>query len=161
MLTQWCLVSLGLAEWARQTGSRRLYHPSLLPTTCSQHVQLAGKAFGLTYSLWNSHAVLEANNPHILQRNTTQRRLQHSQNRTSYLRCGTPQQPGPSCRWPTRTPLILVPQFLDPLLLSLQVWRETHRSVQFLAAAKSMERKDVGFFIKMMNSSKFIIPLPV
>ncbi|EAU88568.2 glycerol-3-phosphate O-acyltransferase [Coprinopsis cinerea okayama7 len=43
-------------------------------------------------------------------------------------------------------------QFLDPLLLSLEVWRETHRSVQFLAAAKSMKRKDVGFFIKMMNS---------
>ncbi|RXW24111.1 hypothetical protein EST38_g1717 [Candolleomyces aberdarensis] len=43
-------------------------------------------------------------------------------------------------------------QFLDPLLLSLEVWRETHRSVQFLAAAKSMARKDVGFFIKMMNS---------
>ncbi|KAF5315645.1 hypothetical protein D9611_004666 [Ephemerocybe angulata] len=43
-------------------------------------------------------------------------------------------------------------QFLDPLLLSLEVWRETHRAVQFLAAAKSMERKDVGFFIKMMNS---------
>ncbi|TFK29910.1 glycerol-3-phosphate O-acyltransferase [Coprinopsis marcescibilis] len=43
-------------------------------------------------------------------------------------------------------------QFLDPLLLSLEVWRETHRSVQFLAAAKSMKRSDVGFFIKMMNS---------
>lgn len=29
-------------------------------------------------------------------------------------------------------------QFLDPLLLSLEVYRETRRQVQFLAAAKSM-----------------------
>ncbi|KAJ7046750.1 glycerol-3-phosphate O-acyltransferase, partial [Mycena alexandri] len=43
-------------------------------------------------------------------------------------------------------------QFLDPLLLSLEVWRETHRHVQFLAAAKSMERKAVGFFIRLMDS---------
>ncbi|KAJ7343517.1 glycerol-3-phosphate O-acyltransferase, partial [Mycena albidolilacea] len=43
-------------------------------------------------------------------------------------------------------------QFLDPLLLSLEVTRETGRRVQFLAAAKSMERKAVGFFIRLMNS---------
>ncbi|KAJ7452457.1 glycerol-3-phosphate O-acyltransferase [Mycena galericulata] len=43
-------------------------------------------------------------------------------------------------------------QFLDPLLLSLEVWRETNRHVQFLAAAKSMERKAVGFFIRLMDS---------
>ncbi|KAJ6630769.1 glycerol-3-phosphate O-acyltransferase [Mycena sp. CBHHK59/15] len=43
-------------------------------------------------------------------------------------------------------------QFLDPLLLSLEVYRETHRHVQFLAAAKSMERKAVGFFIRLMDS---------
>jgi glycerol-3-phosphate O-acyltransferase/dihydroxyacetone phosphate acyltransferase len=45
-------------------------------------------------------------------------------------------------------------QFLDPLLLSLEVYRETHRHVQFLAAAKSMERKAVGFFARLMDSSK-------
>ncbi|CAK5277709.1 unnamed protein product, partial [Mycena citricolor] len=43
-------------------------------------------------------------------------------------------------------------QFLDPLLLALEVWRETGRAVQFLAAAKSIERKAVGFFIRLMNS---------
>ncbi|KAF9005622.1 glycerol-3-phosphate O-acyltransferase [Cyathus striatus] len=43
-------------------------------------------------------------------------------------------------------------QFLDPLLLSLEVYKETHRQVRFLAAAKSMARKDVGFFIKLMDS---------
>ncbi|KAF8894585.1 hypothetical protein BD779DRAFT_1501913 [Infundibulicybe gibba] len=43
-------------------------------------------------------------------------------------------------------------QFLDPLLLSLEVYRETHRSVQFLAAAKSVKRKVVGFFIRQLNS---------
>ncbi|KAJ7109344.1 glycerol-3-phosphate O-acyltransferase [Mycena epipterygia] len=43
-------------------------------------------------------------------------------------------------------------QFLDPLLLSLEVYRETRRQVQFLAAAKSMERKAVGFFIRLMRS---------
>jgi glycerol-3-phosphate O-acyltransferase/dihydroxyacetone phosphate acyltransferase len=35
------------------------------------------------------------------------------------------------------------------------VYRETHRQVQFLAAAKSMERKVVGFFIRLMDSSMF------
>ncbi|KAJ7219240.1 glycerol-3-phosphate O-acyltransferase [Mycena pura] len=43
-------------------------------------------------------------------------------------------------------------QFLDPLLLSLEVYRESQRPVQFLAAAKSMERKAVGFFARLMNS---------
>ncbi|KAJ7273678.1 glycerol-3-phosphate O-acyltransferase [Mycena haematopus] len=43
-------------------------------------------------------------------------------------------------------------QFLDPLLLALEVKRETGRHVQFLAAAKSMERKAVGFFIRLMES---------
>ncbi|KAF8212268.1 glycerol-3-phosphate O-acyltransferase [Mycena galopus ATCC 62051] len=43
-------------------------------------------------------------------------------------------------------------QFLDPLLLAAEVKRETGRHVQFLAAAKSMERKAVGFFIRLMDS---------
>ncbi|KAF8628468.1 hypothetical protein AX15_003980 [Amanita polypyramis BW_CC] len=43
-------------------------------------------------------------------------------------------------------------QFLDPLLLSLEVYRETHRHVHFLAAAHSMKRKWIGFFIRMMDS---------
>ncbi|KAF8163273.1 glycerol-3-phosphate O-acyltransferase [Crassisporium funariophilum] len=43
-------------------------------------------------------------------------------------------------------------QFLDPLLLSLEVYKETHRHVQFLTAAKSMERKAVGFFARLMDS---------
>ncbi|KAK0214270.1 glycerol-3-phosphate O-acyltransferase [Armillaria nabsnona] len=43
-------------------------------------------------------------------------------------------------------------QFLDPLLLSLEVYKETHRHVQFLTAAKSMKRKAVGFFSRLMES---------
>ncbi|KAF8188418.1 glycerol-3-phosphate O-acyltransferase [Pholiota molesta] len=43
-------------------------------------------------------------------------------------------------------------QFLDPLLLSLEVYRETHRHVQFLTAAASMNRKWVGFFARLMDS---------
>ncbi|KAG6897805.1 hypothetical protein C0992_010881 [Termitomyces sp. T32_za158] len=43
-------------------------------------------------------------------------------------------------------------QFLDPLLLALEVYKETHRHVQFLTAAKSMERKAVGFFARLMGS---------
>ncbi|KAG6850236.1 hypothetical protein H0H93_016083 [Arthromyces matolae] len=43
-------------------------------------------------------------------------------------------------------------QFLDPLLLALEVYKETRRHVQFLAAAKSMERKAVGFFARLMGS---------
>ncbi|CAL1704813.1 unnamed protein product [Somion occarium] len=42
--------------------------------------------------------------------------------------------------------------FLDPLLLALEVNRETRRKVQFLIAAKSMKRKAVGFFASMMSS---------
>lgn len=51
-------------------------------------------------------------------------------------------------------PFRTVPQFLDPLLLSLEVYRETHRQVRFLTAAKSMDRKWVGFFARLMDSSK-------
>lgn len=43
-------------------------------------------------------------------------------------------------------------QFLDPLLLSLEVYRETHRQVQFLTAAKSMDRQWIGFFARLMDS---------
>ncbi|KAL4067595.1 hypothetical protein V8B97DRAFT_2092053 [Scleroderma yunnanense] len=43
-------------------------------------------------------------------------------------------------------------QFLDPLLLTLEVYRETHRQVQFLTAAKSLKRKAVGFFARQMDS---------
>ncbi|KAI0082693.1 glycerol-3-phosphate O-acyltransferase [Panus rudis PR-1116 ss-1] len=43
-------------------------------------------------------------------------------------------------------------QFLDPLLLALEVHRETRRKVQFLIAAKSMKRKAIGFFAGLMSS---------
>ncbi|KAF8902117.1 glycerol-3-phosphate O-acyltransferase [Gymnopilus junonius] len=43
-------------------------------------------------------------------------------------------------------------QFLDPLLLGLEVLKETNRHVQFLTAAKSMERRWVGLFTRMMGS---------
>jgi len=43
-------------------------------------------------------------------------------------------------------------QFLDPLLLSLEVFRETGRRVAFLTAAKSLKRKAVGFFARQMDS---------
>ncbi|KAI6028371.1 glycerol-3-phosphate O-acyltransferase [Pisolithus orientalis] len=43
-------------------------------------------------------------------------------------------------------------QFLDPLLLSLEVYKETRRRVHFLTAAKSMKRKAVGFFARQMDS---------
>lgn len=43
-------------------------------------------------------------------------------------------------------------QFLDPLLLSLEVYRETRRNVQFLAAAHSMKRKWIGFFARLVDS---------
>jgi hypothetical protein len=46
-------------------------------------------------------------------------------------------------------------QFLDPILLSSEVYRETHRRVQFLTAAKSMKRKVIGFFARLMDSSEF------
>lgn len=47
-------------------------------------------------------------------------------------------------------------KFLDPLLLSWQVHRESRRRVQFLTAAKSMQRKFVGFFSRLMLSSTSI-----
>ncbi|KIK58616.1 hypothetical protein GYMLUDRAFT_170760 [Collybiopsis luxurians FD-317 M1] len=43
-------------------------------------------------------------------------------------------------------------QMLDPLLLSLQVHKMTGRHVQFLAAAKSLDRRFVGFFSRLMES---------
>ncbi|KAJ8594325.1 glycerol-3-phosphate O-acyltransferase [Rhizopogon salebrosus TDB-379] len=43
-------------------------------------------------------------------------------------------------------------QFLDPLLLTLEVYRETHRRVQFLTAARSMKRKAIGFFARLLDS---------
>ncbi|KAH9951331.1 glycerol-3-phosphate O-acyltransferase [Amylocystis lapponica] len=43
-------------------------------------------------------------------------------------------------------------QFLDPLLLTLEVHRETRRLVQHLIAAKSMKRRVIGFFARLMNS---------
>lgn len=60
-----------------------------------------------------------------------------------------------SCRPSCVLDQSLLLQFLDPLLLSLEVFRETHRQVQFLTAAKSMERKWVGFFARLMDSSEF------
>ena len=57
--------------------------------------------------------------------------------------------------------LSLLLQFLDPLLLSLEVFRETRRQVQFLTAARSMERKWVGFFARLMDSSEFDRYLPL
>lgn len=56
-------------------------------------------------------------------------------------------------------PFLNLPQFLDPLLLSLEVYRETHRQVQFLAAAASMKRKWVGYFARLMDSSKYAVHL--
>jgi glycerol-3-phosphate O-acyltransferase/dihydroxyacetone phosphate acyltransferase len=58
---------------------------------------------------------------------------------------------------PTHGPVIFVAaphnnQFLDPLLLSLQVYRETRLNVQFLAAAHSMKRMWIGFFARLMDS---------
>jgi len=58
---------------------------------------------------------------------------------------------------PRDGPIILVAaphhnQFLDPLLLYLEVHRETHRRLLFLTAAKSMKRKFVGFFARIMGS---------
>ncbi|KAI6030179.1 hypothetical protein EDC04DRAFT_2869019 [Pisolithus marmoratus] len=43
-------------------------------------------------------------------------------------------------------------QFLDGLLLSLEVYRETRRRVQFLTAAKSLKRKAVGFLARQMDN---------
>ncbi|KAF5365754.1 hypothetical protein D9758_003306 [Tetrapyrgos nigripes] len=43
-------------------------------------------------------------------------------------------------------------QFLDPLLLLLQVHKETYRHIQFLTAAKSMKRRAIGFLSRLMDS---------
>ncbi|KAJ4490780.1 glycerol-3-phosphate O-acyltransferase [Lentinula aciculospora] len=43
-------------------------------------------------------------------------------------------------------------QMLDPLLLSIHVYKETGRHVQFLAAAKSLQRTFVGAFSRLMES---------
>lgn len=43
-------------------------------------------------------------------------------------------------------------QFLDPLLLVLEVHRESRRLVQFLTAAASMKRRFIGFFSRLMDS---------
>ncbi|KAG9100483.1 hypothetical protein FS749_015076 [Ceratobasidium sp. UAMH 11750] len=43
-------------------------------------------------------------------------------------------------------------QFLDPILLASEIWRETHRRVSFLIAAKSMKQRIVGFLASLMNS---------
>ncbi|KAH9048128.1 glycerol-3-phosphate O-acyltransferase [Lactarius hengduanensis] len=42
-------------------------------------------------------------------------------------------------------------QFLDPVLLANEVYRETGRQVSFLIAAKSMKRKAIGFFAKLIK----------
>ncbi|KAJ7687696.1 hypothetical protein B0H17DRAFT_1069517 [Mycena rosella] len=42
-------------------------------------------------------------------------------------------------------------QFLD-MLLGLEVYKETHRRVQFLVAVSSMHRKFIGFFARLMES---------
>ncbi|KZV71648.1 glycerol-3-phosphate O-acyltransferase [Peniophora sp. CONT] len=43
-------------------------------------------------------------------------------------------------------------QFLDPLLLSLNVHKETRRKVNFLTAAKSLARPEIRYFAQMMGS---------
>lgn len=43
-------------------------------------------------------------------------------------------------------------QFLDPLLLMSEIYRETHRRVQFLTAAKSMKHPLIGPFTRLMQS---------
>ncbi|KAJ3993163.1 glycerol-3-phosphate O-acyltransferase [Lentinula boryana] len=58
---------------------------------------------------------------------------------------------------PSEGPVIFVGaphanQMLDPLLLSIHVHRETGRHVQFLAAAKSLQRTFVGAFSRLMES---------
>jgi len=58
---------------------------------------------------------------------------------------------------PREGPLILVAaphhnQFLDPLLLMSETFRETRRRVRCLIAAKSMKRKVIGFFAGMQGS---------
>ncbi|KAI5993269.1 glycerol-3-phosphate O-acyltransferase [Pisolithus albus] len=43
-------------------------------------------------------------------------------------------------------------QFLDGLLLSQEVYRETGRRVQFLTAAKSLQRKAIGFLARQTDN---------
>ncbi|CAE7155235.1 unnamed protein product [Rhizoctonia solani] len=43
-------------------------------------------------------------------------------------------------------------QFLDPILLASEIYRESHRRVSFLTAAKSMNRWIIGFLASLMNS---------
>ncbi|KAI6023141.1 glycerol-3-phosphate O-acyltransferase [Pisolithus microcarpus] len=43
-------------------------------------------------------------------------------------------------------------QFLDGLLLSQEVYRETGRRIQFLTAAKSLQRKAIGFLARQMDN---------
>jgi glycerol-3-phosphate O-acyltransferase/dihydroxyacetone phosphate acyltransferase len=50
-------------------------------------------------------------------------------------------------------------QFLDPILLASEIWRETHRRVSFLIAAKSMKQRIVGFLASLMNSSMSHTPV--
>lgn len=50
-------------------------------------------------------------------------------------------------------------QFLDPLLVMSEVYRETRRRVRNLIAAKSMERAAVGAFAALVSSSKSLFPL--
>jgi hypothetical protein len=47
---------------------------------------------------------------------------------------------------------------MDPLLLYMEVHRETRRRLQFLTAAKSMKRTFVGFFSRIMDCSKPKLP---
>ncbi|KAI0302000.1 glycerol-3-phosphate O-acyltransferase [Russula brevipes] len=44
-----------------------------------------------------------------------------------------------------------IPRFLDPVLLAMEVYRETRRRVSFLIAAKSMTRKAIGFFARLIS----------
>lgn len=46
-------------------------------------------------------------------------------------------------------------QFLDPLLLFTEVRRESGRRTAILTAAKSMERKFIGFIARLFNSSEY------
>ncbi|CAE6522135.1 unnamed protein product [Rhizoctonia solani] len=43
-------------------------------------------------------------------------------------------------------------QFLDPILLASEIYRESHRRVSFLTAAKSMNRWIIGLLASLMNS---------
>ena len=49
--------------------------------------------------------------------------------------------------------LVLFAQFLDPLLLMSEVFRESRRRVSFITAAKSMKHVLIGPFTRLMHSS--------